>query len=147
MSDIRKYEGLPIIPEMFSNALPAPVPQLTWGTGIIGGIIHNIKLGQIERASEREANISQHRLNNLNAQIESMITILTAGQKADLAFRQVEHDRRMMELEESRELETIIKLRTENEIAKWQAKMEELEFKQREKEMTSDSEIEDRTET
>jgi hypothetical protein len=103
MNEIKKYEGLPVLPDILAKAMPIQVPQMKWENSIPSNFFHNLKLKQFDRASEFEANIAENKCRAVTAYFEMMKHVINFSSELNLQQREYEHRIKMMELEQYRE--------------------------------------------
>jgi len=131
------FPNMPSLPAMFQNTLPPEVPQIQYKAGlipIVENFVHNWKLGQIERASEREANIAENCNRRQVAMFKGIEDLLLFGPRYNLKIKTIEHELRMMDVVERRaeaELQTV-QFKNMQEYA--EAQMAQLDLKMRMKE-------------
>jgi hypothetical protein len=101
--------GMPGLPEIIQNAVPAPLPPLEYDTTPWGMIGANWKRKQIEKATERERNIAQNARDAALAKLEATHAIITFSSRVTDTLRGYEHTQNMRRYEE-REAEEKIKL-------------------------------------
>lgn len=90
MSNIVKTNqntNVPGFAAAFPNLVPVHIPQRTYQTGIVSGIIRNIKIGQIEKESERMAKIAENQcvMVKANCEMVKAISSLSAEISATIA--------------------------------------------------------------
>lgn len=91
---------MPMLPDILANAMPVQVPQMEWSSGAVQDFFHNWKLKRIERSSEREANIAVSKTRLVKTTLDMMKSIMTFGAETQLAFKNYEHQAKMMESEQ-----------------------------------------------
>ena len=127
MSELDKLQPMiPMLPEMMSSVIPVVNPQLNWGTGIIGGFLHEIKVKQRSKVAEYEAQTSEAKYRNGKAMMGLMFEMQTYGPKIMDFNHQMQHNKDMRDIEKNRAL-------MENQFLFFQAKNEEIDFKMKEK--------------
>lgn len=127
--ELKKVEPImPMMPEMFANAMPAQVPQMQWETGFFKDWMHNWKLCRIEEASEREARIAENKMRLINATLTMMQNLMTFSAETELRFKRIEHEKTMMTVEEQRGI-------AETTLIQNEAKLSEVELKIKMKEL------------
>lgn len=90
---------MPMLPELFANAMPVPMPQMEWQTGFIKDFVHNWKLKRIEKASEREANIAEHKTRYVKANLDALRSLMTFSAETEMVFKRLDHEKKRMEME------------------------------------------------
>jgi hypothetical protein len=124
-----------IIPELIKNAMPAPVPQMSWESGFIQDFFHNWKLGRLEKASEREANISQNKHRDVKAKLDTIHEVITFSKRMETSLKQYNHQMAMMDIEEDKAKAELIQVQLKNMLLQGEVKLNEVELKIKMKEM------------
>ena len=99
--------NLPVLPSLFEQLLPTPVPPLRYKPGltpILENFIHNWKLGQIQRGVEREAAIAEAKLKETRARFAQITELLLFGPKYELALKQIRTDTELLEINKQKAL-------------------------------------------
>lgn len=140
---------LPVVPDLLQNALPAPIPQMQWDTGIIKDLIHNYKLKRLEKSTEREASISENKRRDITAKLDTIHTLMTFSKRIEESFKASTHRMRMMDIEEQTAQAELVQVQLKNMLLQGEVKLNEVELKLKMKEMedilNGPSETEDRT--
>lgn len=126
------FPKLPALPAMFQSVLPTPVPQIQYQPGVatlVTNFIHNWKLKQMVRESERQATIAENKTRQLGAQKKAILELLLYGEEYKTRLKEYEFQRNVMELLEKLGQQELIKIQMENQILYFQAQQEEIEFK------------------
>lgn len=126
------FPDLPALPEIFQNLLPTPMPQITYQPGIMplfSNWVYNRKLRQIMRAEEMKANIAEYKVRQGQAQLQAVFDFLLSGDRYRAALKEIEHRREMMDIEEQKGRQELMRLQMENQIRYWQAQQEEIDYK------------------
>lgn len=113
---------------MMGPIMPPHLPQMEFHQGLLGGIKHNLKLGQMAKASQREAEIAEYRNRTLVANTSNVEIMLTFSAKMQNALKKLEHDNRMMELAEIEKQATVKVLMLEGQLKEHQ--VEEAKYAQ-----------------
>lgn len=144
MSNITKAETtaptiqglmLPLVPDLLANAMPVPVPQMQWESGIIQDFFHNWKLKRIERATDREATIAENKNRHVKANLDTVHEIVTFSKKLEVTLRKYSHDITMMDITEQRAQAELIQVQLKNILLQCEGKLTEVELKIKLKEM------------
>ena len=149
MSDDKQNEGnmllsmptnlpapiMPLVPDLLANAMPTPVPQMQWGTGIINDFFHNWKLLRLERATAREAGISENKYRDVKAKLDTIHEIVTFSKRMEVSLKQYNHQLFMMDIAEQREQALLIEQQLKNMLLQGEVKLNEVELKIKIKEM------------
>jgi len=141
MSDLNRYEPasvmpiMPMTPEIFANAMPVPVPQMDWNNGIIKNIFHNLKLGQIEKSTVREANISENKNRMVRANLDTIKALMTFSAETQMCFKRLEHEKDMMGIEKDKAQAELIQVQLKNMLLQGEVKLSEVELKIKMKEL------------
>lgn len=130
MSDIKKFEPImPMLPELFANAMPVAIPQMTWQSGFIADFMHNWKLGRIEKASEKEAMIAENKYRLVSANLQTFQEIMTFSSRVQTVFRENEYKCKMMGFAEIKAQLENEKLMIETQTARAELEKTEMENK------------------
>jgi hypothetical protein len=115
----KRNTSISVDPRAFPNLVPVHIPQRTYQTGIVAGIIRNIKIGQIEKESERMAKIAENQLRmvSANCQMVREISTLSASINAQLVL-----------IEDHKQLsnEMVLKAKLENQLLYHQVEQEKI---------------------
>jgi hypothetical protein len=134
------FPNMPSLPSMFQNTLPPEVPQIQYKGGlvpIVENFIHNWKLGQIERASEREANIAENTNRRQVAMFKGIEDLLLFGPRYNLKMKGIEHELTMMDIAERKAEAELQGIQFKNKQEYHEAQIAELDYKVRYKEAKS----------
>jgi hypothetical protein len=126
---------MPLVPDLLANAMPTPVPQMQWGSGIVNDFFHNWKLKRLDRATEREANISANKHRDVKAKLDTIHEIVTFSKRLEVSIRQYNHQLFMMDKAEQREEALLIEQQLKNMLLQGEVKLNEVELKIKLKEM------------
>jgi len=91
--------NFPILPEMFSNALPPQVPPMTWDSGVVEDWIRNWKLGRMEKSAARLDAISLHQRNIAANTLAMMTEFITWQAKTADVFHDFEAKKQIRDAE------------------------------------------------
>ncbi len=122
---------LPVLPSVFAQMLPAPVPQLEYKPGIfplVESFIHNWKLLHLKRAAEREAEISEAKLRQTRAQFAQIEELLLFGSRYELAMQRVRHDQEMLDIDKHTAQANLATIQLRNVLAQIEAQKAQLEL-------------------
>jgi hypothetical protein len=133
MSDIIKKDPIAPLMPLMTNVMPAPVPQLQYNSGLIQGFLHNIKLGQMEKATLREALITENMDRKLRANLSIIEQSVTFSAKLALTFKKIEMENRQLDIIEKMYQADLEEKQLKNQILYYQVKNEEMDFKLKEK--------------
>lgn len=133
-------QSLQMLANLFTDALPPALPPMQFQSGLLPNFFHNWKLGQLERASEREAKIAENHNRNAKAKLDTIQSFLTFQARTADMFKELEHREAMRRGEREIGTEQLNKLRMENQILFYDAKIGEMEFKKREMEFKEEYE-------
>jgi hypothetical protein len=139
---------MPLVPQILANAMPAPVPQMDFNAGIIPNFFHNIKMGQMAKATAREAEIAENKRQYVESSLAMVESIVTFSSKLELSFKKIKHEEVMMAKAEQLVDIQINEGLLKNRILYFQAKSEETDSKMKDKafeEMYGSPATEDRT--
>jgi hypothetical protein len=125
----------PMLPAMFSSAMPTQTPQMQWGSGVVNDWFHNWKLGRLEKASAREANIAENKSRTFSAYIKMMQEVMTFSSNVETQLATNRHIIQMNELERYHKQQLVQQEMHNTKIKEQQVKQEEL------KTMTMDVEL------
>ena len=138
---------MPLMGNLVANAMPVAVPQMQWDAGIIPNFFHNIKLGQVAKASEREASIAECKSRAVKANTEAIFNIVTLSAKIEDQFDLYNHNKEMRKAElnfqqlnnmnmqlniqilQERSKEEIEQIRLKNEVLKTEVRLNDIEVK------------------
>ncbi len=140
MSDIKKFEGtlpqpiMPLLPDLLANAMPVPVPQMEWGSGIVQDFFHNWKKLRLVRATDREASIAENKNRHVKANLDTIHEIVTFSKKMETSLKRYNHEIVMMDIEEQRAQAELIGVQLKNMLLQGEVKLNEVELKVRLKE-------------
>jgi len=152
MSDVMKKGSpptmpdfqFPAIPQMFEKLQPLDIPQLTYGTGMVPAIFHNIKLMGMAYAERKTAEIAEYRARTIQASCSAMQSAIMFGPNIKDAMLEVEHKQRMREEEYATKKLENQKLTLECYQLQMDLEDMKLNFQQKKKDMGYDTETEDR---
>jgi len=120
---------MPIMGNLMANAMPAPVPQMGWESGAITDFFHNWKLGRVERASEREANIAVNKSRMVKANLEIMEGLMTFSARIEDQFDQFSHNKEMRKVDLQRGQAGLIEQQLKNQLLHGEVQLNEVELK------------------
>ena len=120
---------------MNANAMPVPVPQMDWNNGIMKNIFHNLKLGQIEKSTVREANISENKNRMVRANLDTIKALMTFSAETQMCFKRLEHEKDMMGIEKDKAQAELIQVQLKNMLLQGEVKLSEVELKIKMKEL------------
>jgi|WetSurMetagenome_2_1015567.scaffolds.fasta_scaffold00416_21 hypothetical protein len=138
----------PMLPELFQNAMPATVPQMNYGSGVVADWKHNWKLGRMEKATQREASIARSKKEMVIDNLAAMKALMTFSADVQLQFKEFEHRQNMMTLEaigkqqlinavtldNQLRQEKVIEAQRKNQLLENEVKLSALEFQIKERE-------------
>lgn len=67
---------LPGMPELFRAAMPEPLPEMSYESGIVTDFFDNWKRGRLREAAEKEAEINEYRLRSTRAKIDAIKEVM-----------------------------------------------------------------------
>ena len=134
LQPMKPDQSLMMLSEMFTNALPPMLPPMKFETGIIPNIFHNIKLGQLEKASDREARIAENHQRITIAKLDVLQRFLTFQAETADRFKDLEHRETIRKLQRELGTEQLNKTRLENQNLFYESKISEMEYRKRDKE-------------
>ena len=117
------------------NITPPQLPSLNPRAGVIGHWVHGKKMEMAAKSYKHEAEIAMHQRDMVNARVDMIISVLTAGDRFKEASRRIQHNITMMELTEYKEQCICRRLNAEANEAEYSAKTAELEFLARQRAM------------
>lgn len=120
---------MPIMGNLMANAMPAPVPQMTWESGVITDFMHNWKLGRIVKASEREATIAEHKSRMVAANLDIMERMMTFSARIEDQFDQFSHNKEMRKVELQKGQASLIEQQLKNQLLHGEVQLNEVELK------------------
>ena len=126
---------MPFIPQILMSAMPTPVPQMKFETGIIPNFFHNIKLGQLAKATESEAKIAENKRRYVESSLRMVEDITTFSSRLELTFKKLKHEEKMMGITEDTATAQLIEQQLKNMLLQNEVKMSEVELKLKMKEM------------
>lgn len=141
MNELQTTKGFDMLAGMMGPIMPVHVPQMEFGQGIIGGFKHNLKLGQMTKATKMEAEIAEYRNRMLTANLDNIEKMTTFSQRMNLAFKAMEHQSRMMDLEEVEKQTSIKYLMLQAQERELQNKKLEVEIGQAEANFALESKL------
>jgi hypothetical protein len=130
--------NMPVLPSLFTSMLPTPVPQLIYKPGILpllDGFIHNWKLGQLQRAAEREAAISEAKLRQTRAQFAQIEELLLFGPRYALAMDKLTHEKEMLHVTKQTAEAFLAHIQVQTYMAQIEAQKSQLELQHMMKEL------------
>jgi len=129
---IKKIEPIvPMIYDFIGNSMPEPTPKMSFSSGFIKDFRHNWKLTRMEKSSEREANIAEHKNRALVANLNSINEVMSFSKKFI-------HSMNMMDIEEKTAEANLQQIQMKNQMLFYEGKISEMEFKTREREMNKE---------
>jgi len=120
---------MPIMGSLMSNAMPAPVPQMGWESGMVQDFLHNWKLGRIVKASEREAEIALNKSKMVAANLDIMERMMTFSAKVEDQFDQFSHNKEMRKVELQKGQSELIEQQLKNQLLHGEVQLNEVELK------------------
>jgi hypothetical protein len=127
---------MPMLPELFQNAMPVPIPQMQYESGFLADWAHNWKLARIAKASGREADISEHKCRMTKANLDTMKALMTFSASVQMEFKRFEHEVkcqehavRVMSLEEKKIEAEVISVQLKNQLLHGEVQLNEVELK------------------
>jgi len=126
---------MPMFPDLLANAMPVPVPQMDWQTGILKDFFHNWKLLRVERATAREANIAEGKNRLVKANLNTIMEITTFSGKLELEFKRINTDKEMLDVNLNLAKSQLIEQQLKNMLMQGEVKLNEVELKIKLKEM------------
>ena len=126
---------LPIMPEMLERAMPVHVPQLEYNTTLYKGFKHNWKLKQLERATEREANVALNKSVMVRANLDCIEAITTFSTRLQTAFVALETQRKNFELESKMAEALLVEQQLKNCLMQTEAESAQLDLETKKKEL------------
>lgn len=128
------FPKLNSLPAMFQNALPPTVPQAQYKAGIVpivSNFIHNIKLEQMEKSANLEANIAEHHVRKLRANLDGIKELILFGQKYELEVKSLHSAIRLIDINEQKAQAEMVNLQLKNVNEQNEVKMSFLDLKMR----------------
>jgi len=122
-------------PELLANAMPVPVPQMEWQTGLVKDFFHNWKLLRVERATQREANIAENKNRLVRANLGTIMEITTFSGKLELEFKRISTEKERLEVNLNMDKSKLIEQQLKNMLLQGEVKLTEIELKIKMKEM------------
>ncbi|MCL5423383.1 MAG: hypothetical protein M1461_13085 [Nitrospirae bacterium] len=126
---------MPLVPELLANAMPVPVPQMEWESGIVQDFFHNWKKLRMVRATDREACISENKNRHVKANLDTIHEIVTFSKRMEASLKQYNHQMTMMDITEQRARAELVEQQFKNLLLQNEVKLSELEFRIKSKEM------------
>lgn len=120
---------MPIMGNLMANAMPAPVPQMTWESGAVTDFLHNWKLGRIVKASEREAVIAENKSRMVAANLDIMERMMTFSARIEDQFDQFSHNKEMRKVELQKGQASLIEQQLKNQLLHGEVQLNEVELK------------------
>jgi hypothetical protein len=112
---------------MLGNTAPPVVPLMDYQRGIIHNAIHNIRLGQMVKTSEREKIVAINQSTQATARVEQMVVSMTAQARLVNEIRKHEDEDKMRK-------ELLREVEIRNQTNYFDMKISEMEYKKRKKE-------------
>lgn len=126
---------MPMFPDLLANAMPVPVPQMEWQSGILQDFLHNWKLLRVERATAREAGIAEGKNRLVKANLDTIMQITTFSGKLELEFKRINTDKEMLDVNLNLAKSQLIEQQLKNMLMQGEVKLNEVELKIKLKEM------------
>lgn len=120
--------------DIFSNVLAPAPPPMDFNAGIITNIFHNIKLGQQEKASARQANVSISNFTTTKYNLDKIQLIMLYQTDCYDKQRNYIHMDDMRQLDKQIRQEELRKLQLENQNLYYEGCISEMELKKHKKE-------------
>ncbi len=97
---------MPLTGDLVAHAIPEQYPQIRFDAGIIPNFFYNIKIGQVAKASEKEALIAEYKDRAVTAKTNSIFSIVTLSAKIEDQFDLFRHNKemRIVELDMTKQL-------------------------------------------
>jgi hypothetical protein len=94
--------GMPGLPTIIQNALPVPIPQMTYDQGPLSMIFGNFKRKRMEVALELESRMAEHSYKTVKAKLDTIHEVLTFSARVADTLGAYEHNKaiRSMALQE-----------------------------------------------
>lgn len=140
MELVKKEENIiaptmPLVPQILANAMPTPVPQMQFDGGIIPNFFHNIKLGQLAKATEREAQIAENKRRYVESSLSMVENIVTFSGRLELAFKKIKHETSMMDITENRSQAELVQIQLKNMLLQGEVELTQIELQIKKKEL------------
>jgi hypothetical protein len=127
--------NFPELPKLFQNAMPIEIPRASFSDGHWSLFLGNIKRGQIEKATDREAKIAENQLRSVNAKQEALFLAITFGPKVENFFAETKHNTIIRELEVQERQADVYMKQAQAQQAGFEAKAAEADWEMREIQM------------
>jgi len=137
----QEFPNMAGLPAMFQNALPPMIPQIQYKPGLltlVDNFFHNWKLKQLERASEREAEIAFNHARKMKAQFEGISELLLFGQNYELKLEKIRNSQSMMKIAEEKAQAELVEQQLKNYQLQAELQLTQLDLKIRLKEARDD---------
>ena len=126
---------MPFVPQILANAMPAPVPQMQFNSGIVTNFFHNVKLGQLAKASSAEAEIAENKRRYVESSLSMVENIVTFSGRLEVAFKRIKSEEAEMIINGQKAQAELVELQLKNMLLQNEVKLSELELKLKTKEM------------
>lgn len=125
----------PMFPDLLANAMPVPVPQMEWQTGLLHDFFHNWKLLRVERATGREASIAENKNRLVKANLSTIKEITTFSASLKDSLEEYDHKSQMRRITLETEKSKLVEQQLKNMLLQGEVKLNEVELKIKLKEM------------
>jgi len=126
---------MPIIGNLMENAMPVPVPQMNWESGIISKFFHNIKLEQMVKATGSEATIAENKQRAVSANLTIMHELMTFSAKTQDTFDMYECAKETRKVVLQKEQAELISIQLKNQLLHGEVQLNEVELKYKMKQL------------
>lgn len=125
--------GMPALPSIIQNAMPVTLPQMQYEQNPVSMVFGNFKRARLAKATSIEAEIAENSNKALRAKLDSINAVVTFSSRVEHDLAEYHHKKTMFVLEEDKARAEVIKIQAEANIACWEARITELEYKMKEK--------------
>jgi hypothetical protein len=133
---------MPMLPQILQSAMPVPIPQMTYETGMISNFFGNRKRKQIAKSKQYEAEIAEYANREITARLNTMHEIITFSARLQDTFETYKFksdERTFLREQWAVMLETdkanLIQVQLKNMLLQGEAKLNEIEIKIKLKQM------------
>jgi hypothetical protein len=126
---------MPFVPQILMSAMPTPIPQMKFEDGIIKNFFHNVKVGQMVKATAAEASIAENKRRYVASSLAMVEDITTFSGRLELAFKKIKHEENMMNIDRDAAESRLVEQQLKNMLLQNEVKLSEVELKIKLKEM------------
>ena len=126
---------MPFVPQILMAAMPVVVPQMKFDDGIVKNFFHNIKVGQMAKATEAEARIAENKRQYVESSLAMVESIVTFSSRLELSFKKIKHEEAMMNILKDTSNAQLIEQQLKNMLLQGEVELTQIELQIKKKEL------------